>query len=657
MAVALAVMYWWAAKEGGQPVTDWYPGALGILVVVVIAIYLLPARLSSVPRVTRIAGGLLLAYAGWSYVSILWADAKGDAWDGANRALLYFLVFALFAAWRQRGPTAAVLLGLWSFGITIVAGVKLLAITNAADPVGSFFIGRRLVEPAGYANANAATFLMALWPALMLAGRREVPWWLRGPFAGFAVILADVALLSQSRGSIFSLPIVLALYFLTVPERARSIAVLAPIAIGIGLTVPGVLDVANRLGAGQTPSAVLSDVATPIFLAAFLVAGVVCAGAARETFRPIAPDQGERLRRAIERAGAGAAALVVVGAIVASGNPFTTVSDGWHSFKKTYPANPDPTKTRLTGGLGSNRYDFYRVSVDRFGDRPIAGIGADNFAHDYLARRKSGEQPKYPHSLELRTLLQTGLIGALLLFGAIAAALVGAIRATRRNEGLAAAAAGAATVVFVYWLVHGSADWFWEFAGLGGPAFAMLGLACALQPRPPRTPGDRARLTGGIPATAGAAAVALVVAFSFMAPWSAAIDTEAGARAFKDSDDAVTAYRRLDRAQQLNPLDNRAFDVAGSIAVARDELDRAHDEFAGSLGRDSRDAYAALELGAIASELGRSAEADTWLSRAHSLNPSDPVTETALKTARAGKRLQIVEINRQIAEGARAVIR
>ena len=38
-----------------------------------------------------------------------------------------------------------------------------------------------------------------------------------------------------------------------------------------------------------------------------------------------------------------------------------------------------------------------------------------------------------------------------------------------------AGAGGAA----LYWLVHGSADWFWEFAGLGGPAFALLGVLSA----------------------------------------------------------------------------------------------------------------------------------------------------------------------------------
>ncbi len=49
----------------------------------------------------------------------------------------------------------------------------------------------------------------------------------------------------------------------------------------------------------------------------------------------------------------------------------------------------------------------------------------------------------------------------------------------------AVAAASVATVSVLYWLIHGSLDWFWEFPALGGAAFAMLGLAAGLA-APPR---------------------------------------------------------------------------------------------------------------------------------------------------------------------------
>ena len=65
-------------------------------------------------------------------------------------------------------------------------------------------------------------------------------------------------------------------------------------------------------------------------------------------------------------------------------------------------------------GLGSNRYDFYRVSLDEFTAHPVGGIGADNFQQQYLRHGRSSETPRYPHSVELRTLAQTGIVGALL---------------------------------------------------------------------------------------------------------------------------------------------------------------------------------------------------------------------------------------------------
>src|SRR6202035_2319323 len=139
--------------------------------------------------------------------------------------------------------------------------------------------------------------------------------------------------------------------------------------------------------------------------------------------------------------------------------------------------------TRLLSGLGSNRYDFYRVALHEFTAHPILGIGVDNFQQQYLRLGHSEETPHYPHSLELRTLTQTGLLGALLAIVGLAAALLAGWRAIRRADPLGRTVAAAALGGFLYWVLHGSFDWFWEFAGLGAPAFALLGVACSLAPR------------------------------------------------------------------------------------------------------------------------------------------------------------------------------
>ena len=86
---------------------------------------------------------------------------------------------------------------------------------------------------------------------------------------------------------------------------------------------------------------------------------------------------------------------------------------------------------RLLSGFGSNRYDFYRVAFDEFLDHPVLGIGADNFQQEYLARGHSDETPRYPHSLELRALSQSGVVGTLAALAGLVAALFAGTAAVR----------------------------------------------------------------------------------------------------------------------------------------------------------------------------------------------------------------------------------
>ncbi len=648
---AVAIFGWWASSQAGYPVTKWYPGALLLLALLAVALATLPVRVRELPRGVRIAGAALAAFTAWSYLSILWAEAPGDAWEGANRTLLYLVVFALFAAWAQRAESAVAVVCAWIFVVAGVALVTLLRLPSAGDPL-ALFVDRRLSEPAGYVNAAAATYMMAAWPALVLASRPELRWWLRGALAGAVVLLADVALLSQSRGSVIASAILVPLAFVIVRDRARLIAVLVPIAIAIGATVPGVLDVADRLGRGDAPSAVMSGVATPIVLALFATIAVVGGGAVLEGGWRGAPQRAAAIRQSIERGGIVTAVALVAIALALTGSPLATARDAWSSFKRGYPTRPDPTSTRLASGLGSNRYDFYRVALDRFAARPLTGTGADNFAADYLRLGRSDETPRYPHSLELRTLSQTGLVGGALLFTALVAGLAVAGRAARRTDALGAAVAAGATLAFAYWAVHGSADWFWEFAGLGAPAFALLGLACALAPRagPPHRPppaGRRVRF-----ALAGAPLAGLLAA-SLAAPWLAERNVRAAARGW--ATDPGAAFRHLDRARSLDPLSDRPDLIAGSIALRLDRLDRARAAFASALERSPHGAYAALELGAIASARGDRAGAVRLLRRARDLNPRDPITADALARASAGERIDIAVLNQRIYETASTI--
>jgi tetratricopeptide (TPR) repeat protein len=233
----------------------------------------------------------------------------------------------------------------------------------------------------------------------------------------------------------------------------------------------------------------------------------------------------------------------------------------------------------------------------------------------------------------------------------------------------------AALAGFGYWVVHGSFDWFWEFAGLGAPAFALLGLTCALTPRrramavadapesapsglpagtsraaeAPAPVAERSRWRGlklaRLSVFAGVI-VALAVAASLTAPWLSQLEVQSAARVWTTA--PQTAYARLNDAARLNPLSDEPYLVAGSIALRFDDLSRADHEFALALKRTPGDAYATLERGAIASTRGDRREALELLERAARLSPRDPLTREALSLAREGKRVNVGELNRAI---------
>ncbi len=660
--LSLVLFVVWAANQGGYPVTHWAPGGLILLALLAMTAWIVPLRLRELAWPVRVALGCLAAYTALSFLSILWAGTPGDAWEGADRTLLYLLVFVLFAGWSQRAASAAALLIIWTLALTVLAAYTALHVSAASGSgLEELLPGGRLGYPTGYPNANAAQWLMAFWPALLLARSERLPWALRGILAGSAVLLAQVALLSQSRGSLYATPVMLMLAFALLPERTRTFALLVPIAAGIGLSAPSVLHVGDHLENGHVVPATLHTAVAAMFVAAALVAVVVAVGSAIESRQMLPASIRGRIRTAIAALAVLSLLVLVAGGLAVAGNPVKRIENGWHSFKGGYGTQ---TGSRLVSGLGSNRYDFYRVALDEFLAHPIVGIGADNFQVQYLLHGHSEETPHYPHSVELRTLTQTGLIGVLLAVAGLGAALLACGRALRRADPLARYVAPAALGGFAYWLVHGSIDWFWEFAGLGAPAFALLGLACSLSPasrlapdpeptpkessertapaqlRPP-PPAARRRLLVG-----AAAVLVLFAALSLGAPWLSQLQVESAARIWTKAPQA--AYTRLESAARLNPLSDRADVVAGGIALRYNDLPRAAHDFSLALSRAPEDAYATLERGAIASAQGQHAAALALLERAARLNPREPLARQALAVVKRGQRVDVEGLNDSI---------
>ncbi len=174
-ALAVFVFAVWIAKDAGYAPATWYTGGLFLAALAVVA--LLAYGRVSVSRLALAAIILLGAFAAWSSLSIAWSSDRGIAWDGANRTLLYFVVYAMFVAlpWRRESiPVLLVSLSLAALGIGLVDLAR--SIGNTSD----FFIIGRFAAPAGYANAACAVFMFAFWPLAYIAARREPPAVVRG---------------------------------------------------------------------------------------------------------------------------------------------------------------------------------------------------------------------------------------------------------------------------------------------------------------------------------------------------------------------------------------------------------------------------------------------------------------------------------------------
>src|SRR4051794_22097748 len=269
---AVAVLVWWSTDQGGYFQRTWYPGTLLLLGLLAAAAIGAPDSFRGLSRPGQIALGALAAFTAWSFFSISWADAPGPAWDAANRSLLYLVLFALFSRATAGRITRRVILGAWTLAMIVLGIVVLLKLPGVLDAHVTLF-APGLEQPLGYSNANAALFLMAMWPALTLAASFGIPPVLRGVFAGGAVVLAETSLLSESRGSLVAAALTLVVLFVVVPRRVRMFLTLLPPAIAIAVTTPHTLHLANR--AGDTPAAIaqLGDVAGPVLIAAAL-AGV-----------------------------------------------------------------------------------------------------------------------------------------------------------------------------------------------------------------------------------------------------------------------------------------------------------------------------------------------------------------------------------------------
>ena len=538
----------------------------------------------------------LLGLSAWTALSLTWSPVPSLARDEALLTAFFAVAFAagVVAIRTKRGRVAAlVVLVAVCAGVAVVTGAKLALAENPS----AFYESHRLEFPIGYANAQAAFWLLAFWPAIALAARRSLPILLRGLALGGATALLAGWLLTQSKGGIVALALSACAFFLVTPGRVRSLvpALVAAGAVAAAywpLTGPYRADDADEAAAIHLAGRTLVALAAAAALAGLLLALVD----RRFSFS----HRARRLAGAVALAATAASVAALAGVFFASvSSPVGYAKDRWEDV--TTSEDQVGSSSHLTA-LGSERYDYWRVALAQFAEHPVAGIGGGGFGPAYLEHGQSEQTPIRAHSFALDTLSETGIVGFILLAVSIGTPLAALARGALRDP-----ISAAVLVVGIYFVAHASIDVIWTFPAVSVPFFLLLAIGLAGTERPLL----RKRET----APAVVAALALVT-LAFAPPWLSAQFTERG---------------RIDAARRLDPLSVEP--LLAQWAAARSLTDRVR-PLREAIEIESRSSRLYYLIGLAYLEAGREKPARAALVEARRLNPDAPEIEEAFELLR-----------------------
>src|SRR5215218_8161633 len=396
---------WMGTLGGGYFVSGWAPAAL------VLAALALISSLVGVLRDTgswrgNAALGLVAAYTVWTFASLLWSPNRGVAWLGAGETLLYLLAFWVAAGLVSLGATRRWVLAASAIGPAIVAALTLLSLTPPR--IEELFLNGRLEGTIGYRNGEAAFLLVSFWAAIYTAGSRSASPLLRGLILAGTVLSVNLAVLTQSRGAMVAMVVSLPVFFLISGQRVRGLFALAPVALALLVTFPGLNEVYQAFVNDEEVPVVLMGTLPTVWLAA------AAAGLYGVLWGLL--DQRWELTSSVTRPLGGVAlacgiAVLIFGLVTVSeraGNPVSWVEQRWEAFKND--DRTDQEQSRYLAASGAGRYTLWQVAWEDFVSRPLLGIGTHNYeATYYQLREKDVDYVRQPHTLPLEVLAERGL--------------------------------------------------------------------------------------------------------------------------------------------------------------------------------------------------------------------------------------------------------
>jgi hypothetical protein len=506
---ALVVLAAW--RSGGYFAEDYLlVGALAFgACAVAVALTGRPLR-PTTPALVVLAA--LVTLAAWTGLSADWSPDPEGARLAMTRTIGYAGAFLLAVLAVGDGRQARLVLRLLVAALVGVAVLALLGRLRAdlfADGSAISSPGPgRLGSIITYWNGLGAIAAMAVMGTIGLAGDAREAASIRVLAAAGGVLAGCTLYLTLSRGSGLALTAGI-LVVLGLSPRRRRLGIAALLILGGGLLgvlvlrhhpvlvdAPGTA--AARRDQGQTALLDIGLIA--------IAAGAVQFGLGRIRLSKSSTTDDEPSRVGAPAVIGGVAALAVIltalGTYAVAGDRVegrtNDSTGGLRSFvDRQYEAFMNPIAAPADGqarldSVQSSRSDAYRVALDGFRAHPVAGDGAAGFRVRWFRERRGYEDLRNAHSLELETLSELGIVGAVPLLILLGGLIAGLRALTRRRGTVTRSQAAAAGGIVVVWLVHSALDWDWQQAAVTLPALTAGALLMAPD-RPDATSSRRRR--------------------------------------------------------------------------------------------------------------------------------------------------------------------
>jgi type II secretory pathway component PulM len=547
-------------------------------------------------------------------LSVLWSVAPDLSWNYFNRGLVYlsFLVLGLLIGAGVARALYLSAVGLAALTALVVAWALAGKVVPNLFPDGSRLA--RLREPVGYWNSLGLIAVMALLLGVWLASRRGRHRWLRVGGTVLVFLATVTLLLTLSRGSTATAAVVVVAFIALTRERVPALAALALGAVP-ALAVASWAFTEDGLTADRQPYDVRLEAGLKLGVLLLLVGGAVAVVARRvlrseDTLVGRVPRPSSRRLLSIGAVAMIAVALAVV--LASGGDPGAWARRAADDF--TTPATAEETEraSRL-GELSSNsRWDWWREAWDIFEANPVVGAGAGSFSIARRPIRRSTIDAKAPHSVPLQFLAETGLVGFLLLAGAVAAGIVAIARRTHTGDVTALVLA----LVALAYLLHSLVDYDWDFVAITGPVLLVVGVL--LSAGRPTIAGRRRLLAGAV------ALVALVGVVSIASPWAAARQTDDAYEALARGD-VSAAQSDAERARFLNPLALDPLRAEAAVAEAEGRGQDALGLYVKAVELQPENWQSWYELARFEQAVGLRDAATRHATRAAQLDPKNPI--------------------------------